>query len=605
MTAQTSPPDPRLAAFLRPLAVDGDRVDALSREFALTFTHLAAESTNQFLSTPISESILLPFTKKKRNQGRYLAIDIGGTNLRVGFIELLGDESESLPAPLTSQPNGWSQNGTSSTAKQQANANAGPWSTPSGTIQQNAAPCLRRLHERSWSIQDQLKSENAGSLFAWIGGCIASVVREGCNSFNLPRDVPLPMGVTFSFPMEQDSLSEAKLMSMGKGFTITSKLDLGSHLVKGYEKSRADRLDDVLPPITVAAIANDAVSTLVSFVYEVPARANQKAAMGIICGTGSNATLLMKRSKLHPSKRPKTVRTGALWKGTENGRSDNNNNNDDDDEVRIAVNTEWSINGTAPAMRAVGLISPWDDQLSQTVESPGFQPLEYMTAGRYLGELGRIMLVDYVTRVLGQDETVLPRKFLRRFEPHNTTFLSHYRPGMPQSLLAMLEAEFPTTDGGQVNNPPNGQLNGHANGRTHSNGGGGAAAHASPGFHWTDEIAEALYYIAKAIETRAAGIIAAAIVGLLDCADELPPSHGAVCSSQGPLELVVGYTGGCITNFQDYLVDCQKFLDDLVKRRYGGAPPIRIVLRPCHDGGIKGAGILVPASLASQGLLKA
>lgn len=420
------------------------------------------------------------------------------------------------------------------------------------------------------------------------------------------------MGVTFSFPMEQESLSEAKLMSMGKGFAISSRLDLGSHLVMGYEKARAASVDFTLPPITVAAIANDSVSTLVSFVYEVPALANQKAAMGIICGTGSNATLLLKRSKLHPSKRPKIAHILPNVNHVANG-----DGVDGDDDTKIAVNTEWSINGSAAAMRAVKLINIWDEELSDSVESPGFQPLEYMTAGRYIGELGRIMLVDYLTSVLYVGKEAIPRKLLKKFEPHNTTFLSHYRPGREKSLLAMLEAEFPTNDI-KINGEANGWANGHGIG--HQNGFHAEhtdATSASAPFRWTEEMAVALYHIAKAIETRAAAIIAAAIVGLLDCADELPPpvvvQHAANGDASTPrpvdpkFELVVGYTGGCITNFQDYLADCQSFLDGLVAQRYGSAEssPIRVVLSPCHDGGIKGAGILVPASLASQGLIQA
>ena len=414
---------------------------------------------------------------------------------------------------------------------------------------------LRRLHERNWPIQEHLKSQNADSLFAWIGSCIASVVQVGCLCLGVSREAALPMGVTFSFPMEQESLSEAKLMSMGKGFAMTAKLDLGSHLITGYNKARLEETV-VLPPITIAAISNDSVSTLVSFVYEVPAVANQKAAMGLICGTGSNATLLLKRSKLHPSKRRAT---GAPC-------TDNLDGSIDDEKV--AINTEWSINGSAPAMRAVNLISRWDDELSLSVESPGFQPLEYMTSGRYLGELGRIMLLDYMTSVLGVEAASVPAKFLSKFEPRNTMFLSRFRPSETATLFTMLESEFPTCN---------------------SN------------FNWTEEIAEVLYHIAKAIETRAAAIIAAAIVGLLDCADELP---AATSPPAEKVTLVVGYTGGCITGFQDYLADCQAFLDVLMAEHYGSlaSSPVRVVLSPCHDGGIKGAGILVPASLASQGL---
>ncbi|CAK7265823.1 hypothetical protein SEPCBS119000_001715 [Sporothrix epigloea] len=545
-----------LDRFLERMRIDDERVYTLSREFSSTFTRLAAESTDQFLPTPITESIIRPLREKKL-QGRFLAIDIGGTNLRAGFIELLGNHE-----PLMNES---------------ARASS-----------QQSTPNLCRLHEHSWPIQAHLKTGDVDGLFAWIGSCIAEVVREGCVSFGLPRATPLPMGVTFSFPMQQESLSEARLMSMGKGFAISSYLELGPHLVAGYEKARAASTDFVLPPVKIAAIANDAVSTLVSFLYEAPRCANSKAAMGVICGTGSNATLLLEQSKLHPSKR-----------------------RDYGHDVKIAVNTEWSIRGSAAAIRAVQFIHPWDEQLSDSVECPGFQPLEYMTAGRYLGELGRIMLVDYMTTVLGVVRETIPKKLLRKFEPNSTTFLSHYRPGRGQSLLAMLEAEYPVDDRESNDGIANGSAAGTADERTsgeHPKYGASLAP-----FRWTDETATALYHIAKAIETRAAAIIAAAIIGLLDCATELPlPAQHAsahVCTPASrpvdQLELLVGYTGGCITNFQDYLADCQTYLDKLVARRYGSltAAPIRVVLRPCHDGGIKGAGILVPASLASQSIL--
>jgi len=425
-----------------------------------------------------------------------------------------------------------------------------------GQIEQ---PRLRRLHERNWPIQNHLKNENSDSLFSWIGSCIAIVIRDGCADFGLPLDEPLPMGVTFSFPMEQETLSEAKLMPMGKGFTINSKLDLGSQLRDGYEKARSDDL----PPIRIASIANDSIATLVSFIYEFRAEAHQRAVMGLICGTGTNATLPLKLSCLHPKKRPKKVNVLP-------GQNQN--------DVKIVVNTEWSIKGTAPPLRAAGLVSSWDEQLSQAVEYPGFQPLEYMISGRYLGELGRIILIDYMSRTLGLSVDTLPAKLLRKFEPHNTTFLSHYHPSdgcsaEEQSLLQLLENEFPLEN------------------------------ETKPGsFRWTEEIAHVLYRIAQNIEMRAAGIVAAALIGLLDAADELPMRQPDGQELDQRRELVVGYTGGCITNFQDYLQDCQRFLDDIMLREYGDISRIRVVLSPCHDGGIKGAGIMVAAALASEGL---
>lgn len=446
----------------------------------------------------------------------------GGTNLRVGFVDLLAGEHS---------------NG-------KVNGNL---------VAALERPRLERLLERSWPIGEHLKNENAESLFSWIGQCVATVVREACREWHLDHNDKLPMGVTFSFPMIQRSVSQATLMSMGKGFAITSKLDLGSFLLTGYEKHRQD-----LPHIKIAAIANDAVATLVSFIYQFKATQNQKAAMGLICGTGSNATIPLRLSSLHPSKRPDTV---SVIPGQA------------DEDVRIAVNTEWSINGSAPPLQKFGLVSCWDSELDQAGEAPGFQPLEYMTSGRYLGELGRLIFIDYLTTVLGLETADLPAKLQRKFGL-STTFLSRFSPQSPGTLVEQLEREFPPNK-----DKENKQI------------------------QWTEEIANALYRIATAIEFRAAGIVAASIIGLLTCAEELPAPGVAkpdTAKQEGLSELVVGYTGGCITGFQNYLKDCQEFLDKVVAMEHGKDFKIRVSLAPCHDGGITGAGILVPASLHSD-----
>ncbi|KAL7784845.1 major facilitator superfamily domain-containing protein [Trichoderma ceciliae] len=464
--------------FLEPLSIDVDRSDELSRRFLANFTHLAANSRDQ-----------------------------GGTNLRVGFVELHGNDRE-----------------------------------PSSRVQ--------RPLERSWPIDNHLKNDNADSLFSWIGRCIADVVEEGCRIFRVPRDAALPLGVTFSFPMEQRSVSHALLMDMGKGFALPSGIDLGAHIERGYAESQGAGL----PPIKVTAIANDAVSTLVSCIFSHGGTEHRRAAMALILGTGSNATVPLKLDLLHPSKRPQTV---SVLPGERVA------------EAKIAVNTEWSINGTLPPMMEANLVTKWDAVLSSQNERPGFQPLEYMTAGRYLGELARIILVDYLVNVLRVAVGILPRKLLER-ESLTTTFLSHYKPLQPPSaLLRKLRQQMPE-DG------------------------------ESSSFVWTEELATAVYHIAKAIQVRASGIIAAAIVALLTLADELPEDGAAIADSSSPIrELDVGYTGGCIVHFQDYLVDCQHFLDQLLARRFGEDGRLRVVLSPCHDGGVTGAGILVVAEASS------
>ncbi|KAJ4421826.1 hypothetical protein N0V82_003525 [Gnomoniopsis sp. IMI 355080] len=478
-----------------------------------TFTLLAANSETQFLPTPISESLL------RRVDGGDSGS--GGTNLRVGFIELL---------PIQASP-----------------------STSTEPLEQT--PRLRRLLEQSWPIGEHLKNENAESLFSWIGEKIAEVVARACRDLKLNRDNDLPMGVTFSFPMAQRSLSQATLMSMGKGFAISDRLDLDQLLLIGYEKHRQN-----LPRITIAAIANDSVATLVSFIYQFQAQPNQKAAMGLICGTGSNATIPLKLSSLHQNKRPEQVSVIPGQAG---------------EDVKIAVNTEWSINGSAPPLYKLGLFSHWDTELDQAGEVPGFQPLEYMSSGRYLGELGRLIFLDYLTNVLGCKTVNIPPKLQRKFGL-STTFLSHFNPQSPGTLLQQLESEFPLW-----------KYEENEHGQTMR----------------TEEVAEALYRIALAIEMRAAAIVAASTIGLLRCAGELPvPSRKESESIKmgGPSELVVGYTGGCIVGFQNYLHDCQTLMDTVIEMEYGKDTNIRVILSPCHDGGITGAGILVPASLKSE-----
>ena len=75
----------------------------------------------------------------------------------------------------------------------------------------------------------------------------------------------------------QNSLSEATLLPMGKGFAITSNLNLGEMLLAGYSRhctppTQEEQPDQypasaLLPRINVAAITNDTVATLISLAY--------------------------------------------------------------------------------------------------------------------------------------------------------------------------------------------------------------------------------------------------------------------------------------------------------------------------------------------------
>lgn len=57
-----------LQDFLQPMSIDLEKCHALSQAFLQTFTQLAAESLDQFLPTPVSESILRPVAKYGRGR---------------------------------------------------------------------------------------------------------------------------------------------------------------------------------------------------------------------------------------------------------------------------------------------------------------------------------------------------------------------------------------------------------------------------------------------------------------------------------------------------------------------------------------------------------
>ncbi len=101
-----------------------------------------------------------------------LNFDSGGTNLRVGFIELSGNKL--------------------------ARTKNGVLVTELNVEEVSRAPnCI----ETKWSIEEQLKLNNAEDLFNWIGKCMADEVEDDYKKW--PREIPetIPLGVTFSFPI--------------------------------------------------------------------------------------------------------------------------------------------------------------------------------------------------------------------------------------------------------------------------------------------------------------------------------------------------------------------------------------------------------------------
>ena len=149
--------------WLRPFYIEDVTLQSLARSLSATYNHLALHSDDQFLATPITQ---LPDGSE---QGLYLAMDFGGSNLRVGFIELLGGRSDA------------------SGASSAEGSDVGPF--PEN---------FRKLNEQKWAIGKHLKVDKVEDLFDWVGECIAKVVAT-YEGGTLPSEIPL--AITFSFPM--------------------------------------------------------------------------------------------------------------------------------------------------------------------------------------------------------------------------------------------------------------------------------------------------------------------------------------------------------------------------------------------------------------------
>lgn len=152
--AKPTTPIPSLeAGLLEKLEAPLADVPSIARAFEVIYHNLALTASDQFLPTPIRA---LPTGEEK---GRFLALDLGGTNLRVAVVQLYGGDG------------------------------------------------LKVFTQGSWSIPEHLKSGAAEVLFRWVADRIGDVVGEylgdvGSEEKERILSEGMELGVTFSFPME-------------------------------------------------------------------------------------------------------------------------------------------------------------------------------------------------------------------------------------------------------------------------------------------------------------------------------------------------------------------------------------------------------------------
>lgn len=158
-------------------------------------------------------------------QGEYLSIDLGGTNMRVVLVTLKGDSKfDSV----------------------QSKYNLPAW----------------------------IKTGTANELWSFIAEYLEEFLLKQYQ--NIPEET-LPLGFSFSFATTQGNINEGVLQSWSKGFDV--KGVEGHDVVPMLQKA----IDKRSLPVKITALINDTTGTLVASLYTDPL-----TKMGLIFGTGVN-----------------------------------------------------------------------------------------------------------------------------------------------------------------------------------------------------------------------------------------------------------------------------------------------------------------------------
>lgn len=120
--------------------------------------------------------------------------------------------------------------------------------------------------------------------------------------------------------------------------------------------------------VSVDAIVNDASAAVLARAYVSPS-----TRLAVILGTGINAAVHLPIASLHPSKFGARVLSSTPA------------------PTHVLVNCELSMFG-----RTAYTTTRWDDHLNKHHVLPDYQPLEYLIAGGYMGEIVRLVLLEAI-----------------------------------------------------------------------------------------------------------------------------------------------------------------------------------------------------------------
>ncbi|KAG5654669.1 hypothetical protein H0H81_009918 [Sphagnurus paluster] len=201
--------------------------------------------------------------------GTFLALDLGGTNLRVCEVVLHGDKTFSL-------------------------------------------------RQQKYKVSESLKTGEATVLFDYLADSVdAFLTTHAASTYTVggTKETPdvIHLGLTFSFPVEQTALGSGKILTWTKGFS--AKNAIGHDVVKLLQ----DAFDRKHMHVKCIALVNDTVGALLSRAYTAGG-----CRLGAIFGTGTNGAYLEEVAKITKlGNSPAAAKGGYMVVNTEWGAFNN------------------------------------------------------------------------------------------------------------------------------------------------------------------------------------------------------------------------------------------------------------------------------------------
>lgn len=195
---------------------------------------------------------------------------------------------------------------------------------------------------------------DATDLFDFIAQSVKKMMTE-----KAPEDLEkrVPLGFTFSFPVDQKAVNKGLLIKWTKGFS-TKNVE-GNDVVELLQAS----LKRVRVNVNVVALCNDTVGTLVARYF-----VDTDVQVGVIIGTGSNACYFERASAV--TKEPAVSARGSAV---------------------TPINMEC---GNFDSKYKYALpITVYDDEMDAITPNRENQRQEKLVSGMYLGEISRRMIV--------------------------------------------------------------------------------------------------------------------------------------------------------------------------------------------------------------------